>query len=300
MANKSIEARIRELPQDLLNRGFQLAGAGRDVWLAGLGAVATAEEQGGTLLNDLIERGQKLEQEGRSKVSEFKISDLPKELRNLPQEVFNRSTEMVGKSRDVWLAGLGAMTAAQEEGGSLFNTLVERGQKLENRGMQQVGAVREELSTRQHEIQREVSDRVEVASEPLLNALKRFGVPTRAEVRDLAASVDALAKKVDSLLTRLEQEPARAETAQAEPAAPAESAARAETATAREAVFSVVARGDEGWALRKEGRQSDISTHATKEEALEEARTYAAERAPSRLEVYKKDGSLQDTIAYGA
>jgi poly(hydroxyalkanoate) granule-associated protein len=193
---------------------------------------------------------------------------------------------------------MGALASAQEEGGALFNTLVERGQKLENRGMQQVGAVREEISARQHDLQKNVSETVEGVSEPLLNALKRFGVPTRAEVRDLAASVDSLAKKVDSLLTRLEQQPARMETAQAEPRAET-TATRTESA-GKDVVFSVVARGDEGWALRKEGRQSDISTHATKEEALEEARAYAAERAPSRLEIYKKDGSLQDTIVYGA
>jgi poly(hydroxyalkanoate) granule-associated protein len=298
MANKSIETRLRELPQDLLNRGFQLAGTGRDVWLAGLGAVATAEEEGSNLFNELVERGQKLEQDGRKKVSEFKISDLPKNLRNLPLEVFNRSTEMVGKSRDVWLAGLGALTAAQDKGGDFFQELVERGQKLENRGMKQVEAVRGELSARQHDIQKNVSDSFEGASEPLLNALKRFGVPTRAEVRDLAASVDALSKKVDSLLTRLEREA----TAEAQPAAAkTETQARTETArdgAGKETVFMVVARGDEGWAFRKEGRQSDISIHATKEEALEEARGYASERAPSRLEIYKKDGSLQDTIAY--
>jgi poly(hydroxyalkanoate) granule-associated protein len=206
---------------------------------------------------------------------------------------------MVGKSRDVWLAGMGAMVAAQDKGGDFFNTLVERGQKLENRGMQQVEAVRGEISARGKDIEREVSDRVETASEPLLNALRRFGVPTRAEVRDLAASVDALSKKVDSLLTRLEREPA----AEARPAARTEPAAAkaeqpARDGAAKESVFMVVARDDEGWAFRKEGRQSDISVHATKEEALEEARVYASERAPSRLEIYKKDGSLQDSIAY--
>jgi poly(hydroxyalkanoate) granule-associated protein len=291
---RSIQERIREFPQDLLNRGFQMAGAGRDVWLAGLGAVDTAQEEGSNLFNDLVKRGEKLQAEGRKKVSEFRISDLPKELSNLPLEVFNRSTEMVGKSRDVWMAGLGALAAAQEEGGSYFNNLVARGQKLESRGMKQVEAVRDELNARQHEIQKDVSDRVEGVSEPLLNALKRFGVPTRAEVRDLAASVDALSKKVDSLLTRLEREAAQpaAAPAEAPPATPKE------TAAARDAVFMVVAREDEGWALRKEGRQSDISVHSTKEEALEEARSYASERAPSRLEIYKKDGGLQDTIVY--
>jgi len=296
MAEKSIETRLREIPQDLLNRGFQIAGAGRDVWLAGLGAVATAEEEGGNLVSDLIKRGEKLEADTRKRASEFKISNLPKELRNLPQDVLSRGTEMVGKSRDVWLAGLGALAAAQDEGGSAFTNLVERGQKLENRGKQQVDAVRGELSSRQLELQQDVSHRVEGVSEPLLNALKRFGVPTRAEVRDLAASVDSLSKKVDSLLTRLEREAVQEPAPQAD--TPRETTARETAAAGKETVFMVVARDDEGWAFRKEGRQSDISVHGTKDEALEEARTYASERAPSRLEIYKKDGSLQDTISY--
>jgi poly(hydroxyalkanoate) granule-associated protein len=293
MADKSIETRIRELPQELLNRGFQIAGAGRDVWLAGLGAVATVEDEGGTLFNELVERGQKLQQDGRKKASEFKLSELPNDLRNLPQELFNRSTELAGKSRDVWMAGMGALASAQDRGGEFFNTLVERGQKLENRGLEQVDTVRGELSARQRELQHNVSEGIETASEPLLAALKRFGVPTRAEVRDLAASVDVLSKKVDSLLSRLDRK-AAAEPASAPRAEPARDGA------SKEQVFLVVARDDEGWALRKEGRQSDISVHATKDEALEEARTYAGDRAPSRLEIYKKDGSLQDAIAYPA
>jgi poly(hydroxyalkanoate) granule-associated protein len=288
MANRTIESRIRELPQDLLNRGFQIAGAGRDIWLAGLGAVATVEEEGGELMNDLIDRGQKLEKEGREKVRGFRIADLSKEMRNLPNDLFTRGTEMVGRSRDVWLAGMGALSKAQEEGGAYFNTLVERGQKLENRGKAQVDAVRGEIEERQHELQQSVSEGIEGVSEPLLNALRRFGVPTRAEVRDLAASVDSLSKKVDSLLSRLERE-----ASQPTPASTPE-------AVTQEPVFTVVSRGDEGWALRKEGRQTDISVHATKDEALEAARTYAAERAPSRLDIYKRDGALQDTISYVA
>jgi poly(hydroxyalkanoate) granule-associated protein len=287
MANRTIESRIRELPQDLLNRGFQIAGAGRDIWLAGLGAVATVEDEGGELMNDLIERGQKLEKEGREKVRGFRIADLSKEMRNLPNDLFTRGTEMVGRSRDVWLAGMGALSRAQEEGGAYFNTLVERGQKLENRGKAQVDAVRGELEERQHDLQQSVSEGIEGVSEPLLNALRRFGVPTRAEVRDLAASVDVLSKKVDSLLSRLERE-----AAQPTPAATPE-------AVTQEPVF-LVARGDEGWALRKEGRQTDISVHATKDEALDAARAYAADRAPSRLDIYKRDGVLQDSISYTA
>ncbi len=275
MSQKNDGFSLLDLPQELLNRSRDMVGRGRDVWLAGLGAVAKVEEEGSNFFSNLVERGEKVEDSGK------KEEDESFRLRDLPQDVMSRGREMVGMGREVWLAGLGAMSAVEEEGSTFFSNLVERGKKLEERGRQQVEAVRDELSTRQ----KEASERVESSIyEPLLGALKRFGVPTRAEVRELASSVDALSRKVDALLSRLEEAPAATESA-AEPAA-------------NVAVFYVTAR-DEGWALRKEGRQSDISVHATKEEALEAARTYASERAPSRLDIYKKDGTIQDTITYG-
>ena len=47
----------RELARDVTHRG-------REVWLAGLGALATAEEEGTTLFNKLVEQGEKLVERG--------------------------------------------------------------------------------------------------------------------------------------------------------------------------------------------------------------------------------------------
>ena len=43
----------------------ELTERGRDVWLAGLGALATVEEEGTKLFNRLVDRGQKFEEERR-------------------------------------------------------------------------------------------------------------------------------------------------------------------------------------------------------------------------------------------
>ena len=66
---------------------------------------------------------------------------------------------------------------------------------------------------------------------------------------------------------------------------------------AQVAVYSVVARED-GWAVEKQGAERAVSVHATKDEALESARGVAGRNKPSELVVHRKDGTVQDTIAY--
>ena len=66
-----------------------------------------------------------------------------------------------------------------------------------------------------------------------------------------------------------------------------------------EPTLEVVPRED-GWAVQVAGASRATSVHATKEEAVERARALAADRAPSRLVVHKKDGTVQDEISYPA
>ena len=48
----------------------ELTERGREVWLAGLGALATVEEEGTKLFNRLVDRGQEFEEERRAKIEE--------------------------------------------------------------------------------------------------------------------------------------------------------------------------------------------------------------------------------------
>lgn len=203
----------------------------------------------------------------------YKITELPKELMQIPRE-------LAGRGRDVYLAGLGAVASVEEEGTTLFSTLVERGKKMEQRGRKQVDEMRETVNTRQRQAVDTVEDTV---YEPMLGAMKRFGVPTRAEVRDLSANVDALSNKVDALIRKLDRQTR---------------AAAAET-SAEYTAYSVVPH-EEGWSVEKEGLQRAVSVHPTKEEALERGRTLANDNAPSQLVVCKRDGTVQDTLTYEA
>jgi poly(hydroxyalkanoate) granule-associated protein len=192
---------------------------------------------------------------------------------DLPQDLLERGREMAGRGRDIWLAGLGAVASVEKEGTNLFSSLVERGRKVESAGRRQIGTVRGEIVERQREVVEAVEENV---YEPLLGALRRFGVPTRSEVRDLSARVDQLTRKVDVLVTRLGGKSGLS-------------------------LITVVSSPEgEGWMIRQEGQEQPIGLHATKEEAVERARAFAHDHAPSRLSIYKRDGSIQDTVTYDA
>jgi len=195
-------------------------------------------------------------------------------LLDIPQDLLNRGKQMAGVGRDVWLAGLGAVATAEEEGATLFTTLVKRGEQLEGAGRKRLVAARTGLGERQKTLTQTVEETV---YEPLLKAMSRFGVPTRGEIKDLTAKVDALTHQVDLLVTKMAQKGADG---------------------GPQAVYYVVSR-DDGWVVGKEGMDQPIKIYPTKEDALEEARVLANKHAPSRLHVYKKDGTIQDTFTYG-
>lgn len=193
----------------------------------------------------------------------------------LPQELIQRGRVMADRGHDIWLAGLGAVATVEEEGTTLFDTLVARGQKVEEAGKRQAQSVRQEVATRGEEIGAAVEEKV---YEPILDALRRFGVPIRGELKQLAGKVDTLARRVDALAGKLEKGKAAGPTP---------------------TVFYVVAREDgDGWVVRKEGRESAIGAYPVKEEAVEAGRLLASQHLPSRLTIYKKDGAIQDTFTY--
>ena len=53
-----------------------------------------------------------------------------------------------------------------------------------------------------------------------------------------------------------------------------------------------------GWAVQREGARRASSVHGTKEEAVRQARSYAANCQPSRLVIHKKNGAVQEERAY--
>ena len=111
-------------------------------------------------------------------------------------------------AQQIWLAGLGAFSKAQEEGGKVFDALVKEGEGLhkKTRGIAEgkvaevtgnVGKAASEFSTRAQSAATETWDKLEqVFEDRVSRSLKRLGVPTSREVQSLQRRVDELSAKL--------------------------------------------------------------------------------------------------------
>jgi poly(hydroxyalkanoate) granule-associated protein len=103
----------------------------------------------------------------------------------------------------IWLAGLGALSSAGEEGAKLFNTLVEKGESYEKQGRERfddvkskveeaAGAARDRAGSTWGKIETKVDESVSAA-------LARLGVPSRDEIATLTKRVEELTAVVEKL-----------------------------------------------------------------------------------------------------
>ncbi len=107
----------------------------------------------------------------------------------------NVQDEIKDSAHKIWLAGLGALAAAGEEGDKLFRRLVEKGETVEKSGKQQVDVAKEKLGAVWSEVESKLDDSVS-------NVLHRMGVPTRDEIGKLTRRVEDLAAKVEKLAAK--------------------------------------------------------------------------------------------------
>lgn len=103
----------------------------------------------------------------------------------------------------IWLAGLGALSVAEEEGSKLFKNLVEKGETYETRGREQYAEVKskvEKVADKAKDRASSTWDRVEDRiDEAVTSALGRLGVPTRDEIATLTRRVEELTAVVEQL-----------------------------------------------------------------------------------------------------
>jgi len=97
----------------------------------------------------------------------------------------------------IWLAGLGALSTAGEEGSKLFKSLVEKGQEFENREKPPVDAVKNTYE-KTREAAGDLLSRVEGSfNDKVAAALQKLGVPTREELAQLTNRVEALMAAIE-------------------------------------------------------------------------------------------------------
>lgn len=252
------------------------------------------------------------------------VPSLPS-LPSLP-DLLDFPSGVADSAREIWMAGIGALSTVEEAGAEWFVGLVKKGEDWEKESRKaltsaskQAGAAAEgakqaagDLAKKplqwsaaaEAEVQRIVEQSVE-------GVLHRMNVPTHDEVRDLIQHVQALSGKVDVLSARVKLKPdAKPAGKKATPKPKAASKSKAApkpkstskkstTAAASEDTVYHVVPHDEGWAVEKEGASRASSVHGNKKEAVAAGRDLAKGSEPSRLVVHRQDGTIQDNFSYG-
>ncbi len=175
-------------------------------------------------------------------------------------------------AHNVWLASLGAVSLAEEEGRDLLENLIARGRTFEGRGRKEVDKAVREMDKARGRVTKGVEDLAELVDRRVAAVLHRMGIPTRDEIQTLTRRVEELTHRV---LTRGEKV----------------------AATAERKVYHVV-WADEQWKVEAEGASRATSTHATKDEAVSAARELAQGQVPSQMVIHRMDGTVQTQTTY--
>lgn len=123
---------------------------------------------------------------------------------------------MTESAQQVWLAGLGALSRAQNEGSKLFDTLVKEGESVEERSREEssrgeslrdtventLGQARDRAAGTWDRVEKSFEDRVH-------RVLRRMDIPSRSDIEALNERLDAL----NGRLTRAESRSAHSDAA---------------------------------------------------------------------------------------
>lgn len=139
---------------------------------------------------------------------------------------------LVEYGRDIWLAGLGAMSLAQQESGKiggkalekgskLFDQLVKEGSKLEKTTRKNVDTtaddIRGGIESRVDRVRQTAAnnwDKLETVFEDrVARALGRLGVPTADEIQELINEVNHLSREVRELNKQVKGTPVSSKSA---------------------------------------------------------------------------------------
>lgn len=109
-------------------------------------------------------------------------------------------------TQEIWLAGLGAFSRAEEEGGKLFDNLVKIGEELEHKTKELTDSAAHELKDRVLEKATDTREKVERAiDERLSSTLTRLGIPSQKDIEGLSQRMDQLTRVIEQLAVQLEK-----------------------------------------------------------------------------------------------
>ena len=104
-------------------------------------------------------------------------------------------------TQQIWLAGLGAFSRAEEEGNKLFDSLVKVGEELESKTAEIADQTVEKVSEKAKESVTDTKDKFEKLIDHSVNhSLNRIGLVTVKDIQHLESLILQLHSKVDFLV----------------------------------------------------------------------------------------------------
>ncbi|MCH8556855.1 MAG: phasin family protein [Balneolia bacterium] len=106
MSTKKKESEKRESAVEALS------GKAREVWLAGLGALASVEEEGNKVFNKLVDKGTAFEERGKKQIDEAyeDLSDSYKKLEKKLKSTFNKAEDEIDENLQELIHKMGVPT----------------------------------------------------------------------------------------------------------------------------------------------------------------------------------------------
>lgn len=110
-------------------------------------------------------------------------------------------------AQQIWLAGLGAFSKAQEEGGKVFDTLVKEGLAIQRKTQAAAEEKITEATSKMASMASDISSKAsgqwgkleDIFEERVSRALNKLGVPTSRDIDMLVARIDELNRSVSAL-----------------------------------------------------------------------------------------------------
>jgi len=114
------------------------------------------------------------------------------------------SRGLADSAQQIWLAGLGALSRTQQEGGKFFDALVEEGVRIQEKThaytQEQVQQARSQSEPWVEAARKRTTAAMgkleQVFDARMAGAMKRMKMPRQADIEALSARIDALAKEV--------------------------------------------------------------------------------------------------------
>jgi poly(hydroxyalkanoate) granule-associated protein len=114
------------------------------------------------------------------------------------------STTQTDKTRNLWLAGLGAASIAQKRGSALLSDLIAEGQQIQTRAQKLAQEVGTDARTKVHDavapfragLKRNVKKFGATVQQGIAGVLARLGIPSKSDIEVLTQRVTALSKQL--------------------------------------------------------------------------------------------------------